>query len=86
MGTPYYLSPEVCLGQPYDTKSDMWMLGCCLYEMVTLTRPFDGKNLNQVVTSILNKPPPELDGFFGPILSMLLQKNALIRSSAKEML
>jgi NIMA (never in mitosis gene a)-related kinase 1/4/5 len=36
LGTPYYLSPEVCLGQPYDTKSDMWMLGCCLYELVTL--------------------------------------------------
>lgn len=46
LGTPYYLSPEVCLGQGYDSKSDMWMLGCILYELVTLRRPFEGENLN----------------------------------------
>jgi NIMA (never in mitosis gene a)-related kinase len=39
-GTPYYLSPELCLGQPYDSKSDCWALGCLLYEMMTLKRPF----------------------------------------------
>lgn len=36
LGTPYYLSPEICLGQKYDYKSDMWMLGCILYELCTL--------------------------------------------------
>jgi serine/threonine protein kinase len=35
-GTPYYLSPEVCLNQPYTFKSDVWSLGCVLYEMATL--------------------------------------------------
>jgi len=41
LGTPYYLSPEICLGQKYDYKSDLWMLGCVLYEMCTLRRPFE---------------------------------------------
>ena len=40
-GTPYYLSPELCLGQPYDEKSDCWALGCLLYELMTLERPFN---------------------------------------------
>ena len=39
-GTPYYASPEVWKDQPYDYKSDMWSLGCVLYEMINLTKPF----------------------------------------------
>ena len=44
-GTPFYLSPEVCLGQKYDHKSDMWMLGCVLYEMCMYKRVFEGDSL-----------------------------------------
>jgi NIMA (never in mitosis gene a)-related kinase len=36
VGTPYYLSPELCEGRPYDYKSDVWALGCVTYEMTTL--------------------------------------------------
>jgi serine/threonine protein kinase len=39
-GTPYYASPEVWKDQPYDKKSDIWSLGCVLYEAVTLKPPF----------------------------------------------
>lgn len=36
VGTPYYLAPEACQSQPYTTKSDIWALGCVIYELCTL--------------------------------------------------
>jgi len=43
IGTPYYLSPELCEGQAYNHKSDIWALGCVLYELTTLHHAFDGQ-------------------------------------------
>jgi NIMA (never in mitosis gene a)-related kinase 1/4/5 len=44
VGTPYYLSPELCEEKPYNNKSDIWSLGCVLYEMCTLKHPFEAQN------------------------------------------
>ena len=41
VGTPYYLSPEICQNKPYNSKSDVWALGCVLYEMASLKHPFE---------------------------------------------
>ena len=89
-GTPYYLSPEVCLGQRYDNKSDMWMLGCILYEMCALRRPFEGESLNQVLNRILKEKPRKLSTDIKPIFhrltELLLQKTASLRASIQEIL
>ena len=39
--TPYYMAPEICLGERYGAKVDIWALGVSLYEMATYRRPFD---------------------------------------------
>lgn len=45
IGTPCYLSPEVCQDMPYSSKADIWALGCLLYEMAALNYPFIANNI-----------------------------------------
>ncbi|XP_036396730.1 serine/threonine-protein kinase Nek5-like [Megalops cyprinoides] len=52
VGTPYYLSPEICENRPYNNKTDIWSLGCVLYELCTLKHPFEGSSLRQLVVKI----------------------------------
>ncbi len=59
VGTPYYLSPELCEEKPYNHKSDIWSLGCVLYEMCTYHYPFEATNRMALMIKILkNKPKP----------------------------
>ncbi|CAM9298100.1 unnamed protein product [Ectocarpus sp. 6 AP-2014] len=44
VGTPYYMSPELINEQRYDERTDVWSLGCLMYEAAALTRPFDAHN------------------------------------------
>ena len=48
VGTPYYISPEIVENKPYSFKSDIWSLGVILYEMCTLSVPFDGNSLQEL--------------------------------------
>ena len=52
-GTPYYASPEVWKDQPYDQKSDVWSLGCVIYEVCTLQPPFKAKDMNGLYKTVL---------------------------------
>ncbi|KAM9020293.1 serine/threonine-protein kinase Nek5 [Ara ararauna] len=52
VGTPYYLSPEICENQPYNNKTDIWSLGCVLYELCALKHPFEGNSLHQLMLKI----------------------------------
>jgi WD40 repeat protein len=58
-GTAHYMSPEQTLAKrvAIDHRADIWSLGVILYEVLTLRRPFDGKNLQQVVYEICFKEP-----------------------------
>ena len=53
-GTPYYASPEIWKDLPYDNKSDIWSLGCVLWEMITLYPPFRAKNMDELYKKVLS--------------------------------
>src|SRR5207248_3161973 len=60
VGTFQYMAPEVLRGQDADARSDVFSLGCVLYEMVTGRRAFDGKSQLSVLTAILEKEPERI--------------------------
>ncbi|KJE89249.1 Nek4 protein [Capsaspora owczarzaki ATCC 30864] len=74
VGTPYYLSPEICESKPYDFKSDMWALGCVLYEMVTLKHAFDAQSIRALVLKILTGRYPPIPSFYTPQLALVVDK------------
>merc|ERR1719240_1391834 len=58
IGTPYYLSPEVCQEKPYAWSSDIWAMGCILYELCAAKVPFDAPNISGLVQRIVRGPIP----------------------------
>jgi NIMA (never in mitosis gene a)-related kinase len=58
VGTPYYLSPEIWENKPYNNKSDLWAMGCVLYEMTTLKHAFEaGKSFLKCLENIEREGP-----------------------------
>src|SRR6266508_6749573 len=58
MGTPHYMSPEHCLGEELDGRSDIYSLGIVLFEMLTGVVPFDSPTTTAIVVKHVNDPPP----------------------------
>ena len=91
IGTPYYMSPEVCSNQPYGFDSDMWALGCIVYEMCTLKRAFHSNNLLGLVFKIVQEtyediPEQYSDTLRTEIVRKLLSKEPTDRPNAQELL
>ena len=103
VGTPYYLSPELCTGNPYnavrhwrhfasrmfswwltvlllrlvllcDQKSDVWALGCVLYEMCTLKHPFDASNQGALILKIVSGKYQRVPATYSKPLRKLVDK------------
>ncbi|XP_067366164.1 serine/threonine-protein kinase Nek11 isoform X1 [Channa argus] len=89
-GTPYYMSPEVLSHQGYNSKSDIWALGCLLYEMCCLIHAFQGPNFLSVVMKIVEGETPTLPSAYSPdlnsVMQRMLQKQPSSRPSAAEIL
>jgi serine/threonine protein kinase len=60
MGTPAYMSPEQCLGQKLDYRSDIYSLGCMLFEALSGAKPFPSDNSLECMRLQIKSPPPKL--------------------------
>nr|KAJ3422715.1 Serine/threonine-protein kinase Nek8 [Polyrhizophydium stewartii] len=78
VGTPAYISPELCEGKPYNEKSDIWALGCVLYEIICLKKMFSAHNLPALVLKILR-------GTYDPLPSQYPAKLAELVQSCVEL-
>lgn len=90
VGTPYYMSPEVCENKPYTFKSDVWSLGCVLYELCMLKHAFSADNLLGLVYKIVSdnyeKIPDRYSSDLNSLIKGMLTKKADDRPSVGDLL
>ncbi len=92
IGTPFYLSPEICEEKPYNEKSDVWALGCILYELCTFKHPYNAKNQPALFLKIISgNYDPIGDNYnysndLKKMIESLLEKNYVNRPSMKEII
>ncbi|NWH80611.1 NEK4 kinase, partial [Piaya cayana] len=90
IGTPYYMSPELFSHKPYNYKSDVWALGCCVYEMATLKHAFNAKDMNSLVYRIIEGKLPPMPKDYSPqlveIIRTMLSKKPEERPSVRSIL
>ena len=76
-GTPYYASPEVWNDAPYSYKSDLWSIGCVIYELCNLKPPFQGKDLDELYENVCKGNPERINKAYSDelwkMILMLLQ-------------
>ena len=89
-GTPYYASPEVWEEKPYDNKSDVWSLGCVIYEMITLRPPFQAKSMEDLYKKVMRGIYPKISQKFSEDLSdaikLMIQVEPGARPTCDELL
>ncbi|KAK7496905.1 hypothetical protein BaRGS_00011885, partial [Batillaria attramentaria] len=90
VGTPYYMSPELVKGEKYNFKSDIWALGCVLYELLTLSRTFQASNPLKLAYEIVQMEHESIDSQYSEemhtLVNDMLQKEPAKRPSAEEIL
>ena len=90
IGTPYYASPEVWLDKPYNAKSDIWSLGCVIYEMAALQPPFQAKNLEGLFKKVKLGKFDRIPGIYSHelahMINLMLKTNPSERISSEDII
>jgi len=83
LGTPCYMSPEQCLGQTVDGRSDLFSLGAVLYEMLANERTFPGDTIGTIIAGILDPAKPVRLRTLRPVIPASLD-NVVMKALAKD--
>ncbi|HEU4728051.1 MAG TPA: serine/threonine-protein kinase, partial [Kofleriaceae bacterium] len=90
IGTPHYMSPELAQGERVDARSDLYALGCLLFELVTGAPPFAGSGV-EVLLAHINRPVPrasernpQLPGVIDSLIERLMQKQPADRPDSAD--
>ncbi|XP_072858512.2 serine/threonine-protein kinase Nek3 isoform X1 [Pogona vitticeps] len=90
VGTPYYVPPEIWENMPYNNKSDIWSLGCILYELCTLKHPFQANSWKHLILKICKgyyaPLPPHYSYELHYLIKQMFKKNPKNRPSASTIL
>jgi NIMA (never in mitosis gene a)-related kinase len=89
IGTPLYMSPEVCNNKKYSYKTDIWSLGCVVFELCTFNKPFMADSIVALAFKILNEKIPEVSEKYSDmrkIVENMMDKNPETRPSARDLL
>lgn len=90
LGTPYYMSPEEVDGQPYNEKSDLWSVGCLIYELAALSPPFKAQSQLQLALRIkegrVSPLPTRFSDDLGRVVRALLQVDPTRRPDVEDLL
>ena len=89
-GTPYYASPEVWRDEPYSYKSDLWSIGCVIYELCALRPPFKGKDLDELFMNVCQGKAERISNVYSDdlwkMILMLLQTDVKKRCDCNKFL
>ncbi|PKY02275.1 G2-specific protein kinase nimA [Aspergillus campestris IBT 28561] len=72
VGTPFYMSPEICAAEKYTLRSDIWAVGCIMYELCQREPPFNAKTHIQLVQRIREGKFAPLPDFYSPELKSII--------------
>jgi len=90
VGTPYYLSPEMCEEKPYNEKSDIWALGCVLYELCVQKHPFQAHSQGTLILKIIKGRYTPVSSFYSQelieIVNLCLNRDYKKRPTASTLL
>ncbi|KAF7308525.1 Protein kinase domain-containing protein [Mycena chlorophos] len=91
VGTPYYMSPELMQEKAYDSKSDIWSLGCLIYELCALKPPFHEAQTHSELSCLIRsgRIPPLPRGYsqqLASVIKAMLNLNPAMRPSAAQLL
>ncbi|KAJ7799278.1 kinase-like domain-containing protein [Mycena olivaceomarginata] len=79
VGTPHYMSPELMQGKAYNSKSDIWSLGCLIYELCSLKPPFNEAKTQGELEALIRRT-------LGTVIKTMLHPNPAMRPSAAQLL